>query len=60
MLSQALRRAVDAIVGGERDAACAARIVREVVATEPAVELEYVEVRGPRADGASSTLDGSF
>jgi pantoate--beta-alanine ligase len=59
VLSQSLRRAVDAIVGGERDAACAMRIVREVVATEPRVELEYVEARDAHELTPMTALDGA-
>jgi pantoate--beta-alanine ligase len=59
VLSHSLRRAVDAIVGGERDPACVARIVREVVATEPRVDLEYAEVRDANDLACKATLDGS-
>ena len=59
VLSRALRRGVDAVVNGERDPACVARIVREVVATEPRVELEYAEVRDARELAPMTTLDGS-
>ena len=59
VLSHALRRAVDAIVGGERDVARVAHIVREVVSTEPRVELEYAEVRDARELTTMVTLDGS-
>src|SRR5580765_7958291 len=45
VLSHALRRAVDAVVAGERDATRVAHIVRGTVATELRVELEYPEVR---------------
>ncbi len=59
VLSHALRRAVDAIVGGERDPASATRIVRDMVATEPLVDLEYVEVRDARELTRLATLDGA-
>jgi pantoate--beta-alanine ligase len=59
VLSHSLRRAVDAIVGGERDSASATRMVREVVATEPRVELEYVEVRDAHELTPMAVLDGS-
>src|SRR6478752_5602002 len=45
VLSRALRHAVDVIVAGERDARQIARVVNATVFGEPAVELEYVEVR---------------
>jgi pantothenate synthetase len=48
-----------AIVGGERNASDATRIVREVVATEPRVELEYVEARDAHELTPMTTLDGS-
>jgi pantoate--beta-alanine ligase len=59
VLSHSLRSAVDAIVGGERDPACVARIVREVVATEPRVDLEYAEVRDANDLARKVTLEGS-
>jgi pantoate--beta-alanine ligase len=59
VLSHALRRAVDAIVGGERNPASAVRIVRETVASEPRVDLEYVEVRDANELTRKDTLDGS-
>jgi pantoate--beta-alanine ligase len=60
VLSYSLRRAVDAIEGGERDPVRVARIVREVVATEPRVDLEYVEVRDAGDLARKATLDGSM
>ena len=46
VLSHALRRAVDAIVGGERDATRSSRTRRaRRSGAEPRVELEYAEVR---------------
>jgi pantoate--beta-alanine ligase len=59
VLSHALRRAADVIVDGERDAARVTHLVREVVGTEPRVELEYVEVREARELTPIVTLDGS-
>jgi pantoate--beta-alanine ligase len=59
VLSHGLRRAVDAIVGGERDPARVVHIVREIVAAEPRVELEYAEVRDARELTRMGTLDGS-
>jgi pantoate--beta-alanine ligase len=59
VLSHALRRAVDAIVAGERDAIRVARIVRETVGTEPRVELEYAEVRDAHELTPTVTLEGS-
>jgi pantothenate synthetase len=45
VLSRALRAASAAAVAGERDASALADLVRGLVATEPTVTLEYVEVR---------------
>jgi pantoate--beta-alanine ligase len=58
VLSHALRRAVDAIVNGERDSARVANLVRGVVAAEPRVELEYAEVRDAAELTPMATLDG--
>ena len=59
VLSHSLRRAVDAIVGGERDATRVAHSVRETVSTEPRVELEYAEVRDAHELTSMVTIDGS-
>jgi pantoate--beta-alanine ligase len=59
VLSLALRRAVDAVVAGERDAARVTQLVRELVSAEPRVDLEYVEVRDANELTPTSTLDGS-
>ena len=59
VLVHALRRAADAIVDGERDAARVAHLVREVVGAEPRVELEYAEVRDAHELTPIVTLDGS-
>ena len=59
VLSHALRRAVDAIVDGERDAARLAHIIRELVGTEARVELEYVEMRDAHELTPIVTLEGS-
>ena len=59
VLSHALRRAVDAVVGGERDATRVAHIVRETVGREPRVELEYAEVRDAHELTPMTTLEGS-
>jgi pantoate--beta-alanine ligase len=59
VLSVALRHAVDAAVGGERDAQVVARLVREVVSAEPRVELEYAEVRDAHELTPMVSLDGS-
>jgi pantoate--beta-alanine ligase len=45
VLSRALRDAVDAVIAGERDPVVLMRGITDLVATEPAVELEYAEVR---------------
>jgi pantoate--beta-alanine ligase len=59
VLSHALRRAVDAIVGGERDASRVARLVRETVGVEPRVDLEYAEIRDAHELTPMTTLSGS-
>jgi pantoate--beta-alanine ligase len=59
VLSRALRRAVDAVVGGERDAELLAELVRGLVSSEPGVALEYVEVRDAHELTPMTTLDGS-
>jgi len=59
VLSRSLRGAVDAVFAGERDAACVARLVREIVSTEPGVDLEYVEVREANDLTRVADLDGS-
>jgi pantoate--beta-alanine ligase len=47
------------IVAGERDALEVARIVDATVSGEPAVELEYVEVRDAHELSPTITVDGS-
>jgi len=59
VLSHALRRAVDAIVAGERDAKRVAHIVCATVGTEPRVELEYAEVRDAHELTPMVALEGS-
>ena len=59
VLSHALRRAVDAIVGGEREATRVVHLVGKTVSAEPRVELEYVEVRDARELTPMITLEGS-
>jgi pantoate--beta-alanine ligase len=45
VLFRALRAAADAVVAGERDPQRLVGTIRAVVASEPGVDLEYVEVR---------------
>jgi pantoate--beta-alanine ligase len=45
ILFRALRAAAEAVIAGERDPQRVIATIRELVATEPAVDLEYVEVR---------------
>jgi pantoate--beta-alanine ligase len=59
VLSHALRRAVDMVVHGERDSGRLTGVVRDVVATEPDVALEYVEIRDPHELTPVVTIDGS-
>ena len=59
VLSHALRTAVDSIVGGERDARRVEQLLRDVVAGEPRVDLEYVEIRDAHELTPRDRLDGS-
>ncbi len=59
VLSRGLRDAVDAIVAGERAAAQVTRMMRSIVASEPAVELEYAEARDALDLTELTVLDGS-
>jgi len=59
VLSRSLRRAVADVIAGERDAATLVRVVRDIVATEPRVTLEYVEVRDAHELTAVTVIDGS-
>ena len=59
VLSRALRDAADTVVGGERDAARIAALVRATVATEPLVALEYVDVRDAYELTEVERVDGS-
>jgi pantoate--beta-alanine ligase len=58
VLFRALRAASEAVVAGERDAHALVTRVREVVATEPSVELEYAEVRDAESIAPVDRLDG--
>jgi pantoate--beta-alanine ligase len=58
VLSRALRAASTAAVAGERDSAALVDLVRGLVATEPTVRLEYVEVRTAPELVRIDTLDG--
>lgn len=58
VLSRALRAASTAAVAGERDSAALVDLVRGLVATEPIVRLEYVEVRSAPELVRIDTLDG--
>jgi pantoate--beta-alanine ligase len=59
VLFRALRVAADAVVAGERDPHRLTVQVREIVAAEPAVELEYVEVRDAEAIAPIERVDGT-
>src|SRR3954453_24228595 len=59
VLSRALCASVDAVVAGERDATRVARLVREIVSAERAVDLEYAEVRDAQELTRVAALDGS-
>ena len=58
VLSRGLFAAAEAVAGGERDADKVAAIVEATVAEEPAVALEYVEVRDAHELRPLATLDG--
>jgi pantoate--beta-alanine ligase len=58
VLSRALEAAGDAITAGERDAHKIRNLVESTVASEPAVELEYVELRDAHELRPLSELDG--
>jgi pantoate--beta-alanine ligase len=58
VLSRALRRAADAAVAGERDAATLRDLVRTTVEPEPLVALEYVDVRDAHELTELAQLDG--
>ena len=58
VLFRALRAAADAVVAGERDPQRLTRRIREIVATEPTVELEYVEVRDAASIAPIERVDG--
>jgi pantoate--beta-alanine ligase len=58
VLSRALEAAGDAITAGERDARKIRNLVESTVASEPAVELEYVELRDAHELRPLSELDG--
>jgi pantoate--beta-alanine ligase len=59
VLSRALREAVDAIVGGDRDALRVAQLVHDVIGSEARVALEYVEIRDAHDLSRMAVLDGS-
>jgi pantothenate synthetase len=48
VLSRALHAAAEAAKRGEHRASALVALVREMVAREPLVEVEYIEVRDPR------------
>jgi pantoate--beta-alanine ligase len=58
VLSHALAAAAKATCVGERDAAALADLIRGIVAKEPSVALEYVEVRSARELAPLTILDG--
>ena len=58
VLARALREAAEAVVAGERDPDRVTAAVRAVVATEPLVELEYVELRDQETIAAVERVEG--
>jgi pantoate--beta-alanine ligase len=57
-LSRALQAAASAAIAGERDPSALVGLVRGLVATEPTVALEYVEVRSAPELARVDVLDG--
>ncbi|HEV7524484.1 MAG TPA: pantoate--beta-alanine ligase [Acidimicrobiia bacterium] len=60
VLSRALGVAVTAMIAGERDPAALVDLVRGLVSAEPAVALEYVEVRAKPELTPVDLLDGDL
>ena len=58
VLFRALHAAADAVVAGERDPLRLTARVREIVATEPKVELEYVEARDAASIAPIERVEG--
>jgi pantoate--beta-alanine ligase len=58
VLFRALRAAADAVVAGERDPMRLTARIHEIVATEPKVELEYVEVRDAASIAPIECVEG--
>jgi len=59
VLSRALQHAVDLIQHGEREPGRLTQTIRDLVATEPRVVLEYVEIRDAHELTPTVTVDGS-
>lgn len=59
VLLRALQGAADAVIGGERDPRRLTARIREIVATEPTLELEYVEVRDAASIAPIERVDGN-
>jgi pantoate--beta-alanine ligase len=58
VLFGALRAAAESVIAGERDSRVLTDGIRAVVATEPAVELEYVEARDAATIAPVTRVDG--
>jgi pantoate--beta-alanine ligase len=58
VLFHALRAAADAVIAGERDPQALTDAIRALVATEPDVELEYVEARDAATIAPVTHVDG--
>jgi pantoate--beta-alanine ligase len=58
ILFRGLRAAADAVVAGERDPLRLTALIREVVATEPRIELEYVEARDAASIAPIERVEG--
>ena len=59
VLFRALAAAADSVVAGERDPQRLMAAIREMIATEPTIELEYVEVRDAASIAPIERVDGN-
>jgi pantoate--beta-alanine ligase len=59
VLFRALAAAADSVVAGERDPQRLRAAIRETIATEPTIDLEYVEVRDAASIAPIERVDGN-